>query len=61
VKPGISGWAQVNGFRGETDELWKMEKRVEYDFFYLKNQSFIFDLKIIFLTFFSTKSYKNAG
>jgi putative colanic acid biosynthesis UDP-glucose lipid carrier transferase len=61
VKPGISGWAQVNGLRGETDELWKMEKRVEYDFFYLKNQSFIFDLKIIFLTFFSTKSYKNAG
>lgn len=52
VKPGITGWAQVNGWRGETDTLGKMEKRVEYDLYYIENWSLLFDLKIIFLTFF---------
>jgi putative colanic acid biosysnthesis UDP-glucose lipid carrier transferase len=52
VKPGITGWAQVNGWRGETDTLEKMQKRVEYDLFYINNWSLGFDLKIIFLTFF---------
>lgn len=52
VKPGITGWAQVNGWRGETDTLTKMQKRVEYDLFYINNWSLGFDLKIIFLTFF---------
>lgn len=51
VKPGITGWAQVNGWRGETDTLNKMEKRVEYDLYYINNWSLGFDLKIIFLTF----------
>lgn len=60
IKPGISGWAQVHGYRGETDELWKMEKRVEYDFFYIKNQSFWLDLKIVLTTFFNKKSFQNA-
>lgn len=50
VKPGITGWAQVNGYRGETDELWKMEKRVEYDLDYIENWNFWWDLKIIILT-----------
>jgi len=50
VKPGITGWAQVNGWRGETDTLAKMQKRVEYDLYYINNWSFLFDLKIIFLT-----------
>lgn len=50
VKPGITGWAQVNGYRGLTDELWKMEKRVEYDVWYIENWSFVLDLKIIVRT-----------
>ena len=61
VKPGITGWAQVNGFRGLTDELWKMEKRVEYDMDYLENWNFFWDLKIIFMTVFGNSAYKNAG
>jgi putative colanic acid biosynthesis UDP-glucose lipid carrier transferase len=52
VKPGITGWAQVNGWRGETDTLEKMQKRVEYDLYYINNWSLGFDLQIIFLTFF---------
>ncbi|MDD2903848.1 MAG: undecaprenyl-phosphate glucose phosphotransferase [Syntrophales bacterium] len=50
VRPGITGWAQVNKFRGETDTLEKMEKRVEYDLDYLRNWSIWLDLKIIFIT-----------
>jgi putative colanic acid biosynthesis UDP-glucose lipid carrier transferase len=61
VKPGITGWAQVNGFRGITDELWKMEKRVEYDMDYLENWTFFWDIKIIFMTVFGNKAFKNAG
>lgn len=47
VKPGITGWAQVNGLRGETRQLWQMEKRVEYDVFYIENWTILFDIKII--------------
>jgi len=50
VKPGITGWAQVNGFRGETDSLDKMEGRVRYDLDYLRNWSLWLDLYIIFRT-----------
>lgn len=50
VKPGITGWAQVNGFRGLTDELWKMERRVEHDVWYIENWSFLLDLKIMVRT-----------
>lgn len=50
VKPGITGWAQVNGLRGETDTLEKMQKRVEYDLWYINNWSLGMDLKIIFKT-----------
>jgi putative colanic acid biosynthesis UDP-glucose lipid carrier transferase len=46
VKPGITGWAQVNGLRGETDTLDKMERRVEHDLYYINNWSFLLDLKI---------------
>jgi putative colanic acid biosynthesis UDP-glucose lipid carrier transferase len=61
VKPGITGWAQVNGYRGITDELWKMEKRVEYDMDYLENWTFFWDIKIIFMTLFGNNAFKNAG
>lgn len=50
VKPGITGWAQVNGFRGETETLDKMQSRVEYDLFYINNWTLALDLKIIGLT-----------
>lgn len=50
VKPGITGWAQINGLRGETNTLEKMEKRVEYDLWYINNWSLWLDLKIIALT-----------
>lgn len=50
VRPGITGWAQINGWRGETDALHKMEKRVEYDLWYIRNWSLWLDLKIIMLT-----------
>lgn len=50
VKPGITGWAQINGWRGETDTLDKMEKRIECDLYYIRNWSILLDLKIIALT-----------
>lgn len=52
VKPGITGWAQVNGYRGETDTLDKMEKRVEYDLWYINHWSLGLDLRIIVMTVF---------
>lgn len=60
VKPGITGWAQINGWRGETDSLEKMEKRVEYDLAYIKNWSLFWDAKIVFLTFFRGFTGKNV-
>ncbi len=50
VKPGITGWAQINGYRGETDTLEKMKKRLEYDLYYIENWSLWFDLRIILLS-----------
>ena len=60
VKPGITGWAQINGYRGETDTLEKMQKRVEYDLYYIQHWSLWLDLKIIFLTIFKGFAGKNA-
>lgn len=60
MKPGITGWAQVNGCRGETDTEDKMRMRVEYDLHYIDNWSATFDLRIVWLTVFSRKAYRNA-
>jgi putative colanic acid biosynthesis UDP-glucose lipid carrier transferase len=60
VKPGITGWAQVHGLRGETDTVDKMRKRVEYDLYYIQNWSLWLDLKIILLTLFRGFTHKNA-
>lgn len=60
VKPGITGWAQINGWRGETDTLDKMEKRVEYDLEYIREWSLWFDIKIVFLTVFKGFVHKAA-
>ncbi len=50
VKPGITGWAQVNGARGETDTIEKMRRRIDFDLEYLRNWSLRLDLKILFMT-----------
>ena len=50
VKPGITGWAQVNGWRGETDTIEKMEKRIEFDLFYIRNWSVWMDITIVLKT-----------
>lgn len=50
VKPGITGWAQVNGARGETRKVSQMQKRVDYDIWYIENWSFMLDIRIIFQT-----------
>lgn len=60
VKPGITGWAQVNGWRGETDTLEKMSKRIEYDLQYIQDWSLWLDIKIIFLTIFRGFSGKDV-
>ncbi|MDD5329773.1 MAG: undecaprenyl-phosphate glucose phosphotransferase [Sulfuricella sp.] len=60
VKPGITGWAQINGWRGETDTLDKMEKRVEHDLFYIHNWTLSLDTKIIAMTILKGFSGKNA-
>ncbi|MGM9979557.1 MAG: undecaprenyl-phosphate glucose phosphotransferase [Clostridium sp.] len=56
VRPGITGWAQVNGWRGDTS----IEKRIECDIYYIENWSFSFDIKIVFLTIFKGFVNKNA-
>jgi Undecaprenyl-phosphate glucose phosphotransferase len=60
IKPGITGWAQVNGFRGETDRIEKMEGRVAHDLYYLGNWSFGLDMRIIAATIFKGLRHTNA-
>lgn len=60
VKPGVTGWAQINGWRGETDTLDKMENRVKFDLQYIKDWSLWLDLKIIFVTIFKGFTNPNA-
>jgi Undecaprenyl-phosphate glucose phosphotransferase len=60
VKPGITGWAQVNGLRGETETLDKMEARVRYDLYYIENWSLMFDLRIILRTLLVGFRHPNA-
>jgi len=60
VKPGITGWAQVNGWRGETDTLEKIEQRVAHDIYYIENWSTWLDLKILVMTPLALVTGKNA-
>jgi putative colanic acid biosynthesis UDP-glucose lipid carrier transferase len=58
VKPGIFSWAQVNGYREETDNILEnYERRIAYDVYYINNHSLLLDLKIVLLTFFSMKTH----
>ena len=56
VRPGLTGWAQINGYRGDTS----IRKRIEYDIYYIENWSMGFDLKILFLTVFKGMINENA-
>ena len=56
VRPGMTGWAQVNGYRGDTS----ITKRIEHDLYYIENWTLGFDFKILFLTFFKGFINKNA-
>ncbi len=60
VKPGITGWAQINGWRGETDTSEKIQRRVEHDLYYIENWSVLFDLYILFRTPFALLKTENA-
>lgn len=61
IKPGITGWAQINGYRGQTEELWMMERRVEHDVWYIENWSTMLDIKIILRTIYNAiHGEKNA-
>ncbi len=60
VKPGVTGWAQINGWRGEVDRPEKIQKRVECDVYYIENWSILFDLKILFMTPLSLLNTENA-
>jgi putative colanic acid biosynthesis UDP-glucose lipid carrier transferase len=60
VKPGLTGWAQIHGFRGETDTLDKMAKRIDYDLEYLRNWTPLLDIYIVFKTVHVVALGKNA-
>ncbi|SAK72780.1 undecaprenyl-phosphate glucose phosphotransferase [Caballeronia ptereochthonis] len=60
IKPGITGWAQINGLRGETDSVEKMQRRVEHDLYYLSNWSFALDMRIVLLTIVRGFVHRNA-
>ena len=60
VKPGITGWAQINGWRGETDTAEKLQHRIEHDLYYIENWSVPFDLYIIAMTPFRLLHTENA-
>ena len=60
IKPGITGWAQVNGYRGETSTFEQIEGRTRHDLYYIDNWSIFLDCWIIVLTVFSSKTRRNA-
>jgi putative colanic acid biosynthesis UDP-glucose lipid carrier transferase len=59
-RPGITGWAQVNGWRGPTETEEQISQRTAHDLWYIENWSFLLDLKIVWMTLFSRKSRLNA-
>jgi putative colanic acid biosysnthesis UDP-glucose lipid carrier transferase len=60
MKPGITGWAQVNGWRGPTDTYQKISGRTEFDLWYFRNGSILLDIKIVYLTIFGSKAWEEA-
>ena len=60
MKPGITGWAQVNGWRGNTDTQEKIRQRIEHDLYYIENWSLLFDIVIVLRTPFALIKAENA-
>jgi lipopolysaccharide/colanic/teichoic acid biosynthesis glycosyltransferase len=60
VKPGITGWAQVNGYRGETSQVAQMKRRIEYDLWYINNWSLLLDCWILWRTCLGVVGQRNA-
>ena len=60
MKRGVTGWGQINGWRGEIDTQEKIQKRVEYDLYYIENWSVLFDLYIVLRTPFALLKSENA-
>ena len=60
VKPGITGWAQINGWRGDTDTQEKIQRRIEHDLYYIENWSLMFDIYIVLRTPFALIKAENA-
>ncbi|CAB3774833.1 UDP-glucose:undecaprenyl-phosphate glucose-1-phosphate transferase [Paraburkholderia humisilvae] len=60
IKPGITGWAKVNGYRGENDRIEKMQRRVEHDLYYLCNWSMVLDMRIVAATIIKGFIHRNA-
>lgn len=60
VKPGVTGWAQINGWRGEVDDDEKIKQRTNFDLYYIENWSLLFDLQIVFMTPFKLLNTENA-
>ena len=60
MTPGLTGWAQVNGLRGETKTVELMEARVKYDIYYVENWNLLFDLKILLMTVVTALRGRNA-
>lgn len=60
IKPGVTGWAQVNGWRGPTKTIVQKRERIKHDVWYIENWSLLLDVKIVFMTVFSRKSRQNA-
>ena len=60
VKPGVTGWAQINGWRGEVDDEEKIKQRVNCDLYYIENWSLLLDLQILFMTPLKLLNTENA-
>jgi putative colanic acid biosynthesis UDP-glucose lipid carrier transferase len=60
IKPGLTGWAQINGWRGPTETVRQKTERIKHDLWYIANWSLLLDIKIVFLTVFGRKSRQNA-
>jgi len=61
IRPGISGWAQVNGFRGGTEDMELMQKRVDYDIAYIESWTPLLDLKIVYLTILQMLTFRTGA
>ncbi|MDB4512045.1 sugar transferase, partial [Arenicella sp.] len=60
IRPGITGWAQVNGSRGETAQISDMERRIQYDLEYIRNWSILLDIRILLMTLKTISNFRDT-